>query len=137
MRWPSAVVTVAYLALAGLTAAALDAYGAFGCYEECRPNVDWPGWRHDRSAWQWDAMSWLGIGSLVAAIVFVVTAWRARSRIAVVALTVQLAAVTAGGVLVHAADQGSVVGAALVLAGLAALGSALIVIRRRLNAQPG
>jgi hypothetical protein len=137
MRWPSAVITVAYLLLAALTAAALAAYGSFNCYEECRPNVAWPGWRHDRSAWQWGAMSWLGVSSLVAAIAFAVTAWRARSSAAAIALTVQLAAATAGGLLVHASGQESVLGVALVLAGLAALGSVLIVTRRRPNSQPG
>ena len=29
MRWPAAVITVAYLALAGFTALALAAYGTF------------------------------------------------------------------------------------------------------------
>jgi hypothetical protein len=115
----------------------ITAYWLTGTGASAARSYPWPGWKHDRSAWQWDAMSWLGVSSFVAAIAFAVTAWRARSSAAVIALTVQLSAATAGGLLVHASGQESDLGVALVLAGLAALGSALIVTRRRPNSQPG
>jgi hypothetical protein len=136
MRWPPLIVTVAYLALAGLTAMALAATGVVDCYEDCRYDIAHPAWRYDTSAWQWTAMFWLGVCSLVASITFVLTAWRFRPAVASPALAVNLASTTAGGLLVYDKGGLSALGLVLILGGLAALGSVLIVTRQRLNARP-
>ena len=135
MRWPPLIVTVAYLAFAGLTAMALAASGVVDCYENCRYDIAHPAWRYDSSAWQWTAMFWLGVCSLAASITFVVTAWRFRPAVAALALAVSLASTTAGGLLVYDEGEVSALGLALILAGLAPLGSLLIVTRQRLNAR--
>jgi hypothetical protein len=129
VNWRATVLAVAYLALAELVALALAAYGAYDCYESCRYDVPNPPWAYDISAWQWDAILWLGVASGIASIAFVVTAFRFGARIAALALGVQLSLAAAGAVLVHAADEVDSSLAALVLAGLAALGSGLIAVR--------
>jgi len=133
MRWPPLILTVAYLAFAVLTATALAASGVVDCYENCRYDIAHPAWRYDSSAWQWTAMLWLGVCGLVASITFVLTAWRCRPAVAALALAVNVASTTAGGLLVYDEGEVSAVGLALILAGLAALGSFLIVTRQRLN----
>jgi hypothetical protein len=136
MVFVAASYAVAYLALGSLTAIALAAYGAYGCYEECRSDVADPAWQHDSSAWQWNAMLWLGVFSIVAAIAFVGIAWRFRSEPAAIALALNLASATAGGLLLHASGEVSAFGAALCLSSLAALGCLLVVTRRKLIARP-
>lgn len=135
MRWPPLIVTVAYLALAGLAAMALVASGIVDCYENCRYDTVHPAWRYDSSAWQWTALFWLGTCSLVASITFVVTAWRFRPAIAALALAVNLASTTAGGLLVYDEGEVSVLGLALTLAGLAGLGCVLILTRQKTERQ--
>jgi hypothetical protein len=76
---------------------ALAANGVVDCYEDCRYDIAHPTWKYDSSAWQWTAMFWLGVCSLVASISFVVTAWRSRPVVAALALAVKLASTTAGG----------------------------------------
>jgi hypothetical protein len=118
-----------------LTALALAAYGAHDCYESCRYDLAPPAWQPDESAWQWNALSWLGLCCGVASITFVVTAWRFRPGAAAIALVANLAFATVGGLLVRASGQAKALNVALVLLGLAALGAGLIVTRRKARAR--
>jgi len=133
--WRPTVLTVAYSALAALTALALVVYGAYDCYEECRYDLPNPPWAYDSSAWQWDAILWLGVVSGVAAVGFVVAVFRFGAGAAAIVLAAQLAVSAAGAFLVLAANEASASAVAIVLAGLAALGSGLIAARRSLRAQ--
>ena len=133
--WRPTVLTVAYSALAALTALALVVYGAYDCYEECRYDLPNPPWAYDSSAWQWDAILWLGVVSGIASIGFVVAVFRFGAGAAAIVLAAQLAVSAAGAFLVLAANEASASAVAIVLAGLAALGSGLIAARRSLRAQ--
>lgn len=133
--WRPTVLTVAYSALAALTALALVVYGAYDCYEECRYDLPNPPWAYDSSAWQWDAILWLGVVSGIAAVGFVVAVFRFGAGAAAIVLAAQLAVSAAGAFLVLAANEASASAVAIVLAGLAALGSGLIAARRSLRAQ--
>jgi len=133
--WRPTVLTVAYSALAALTALALVVYGTYDCYEECRYDLPNPPWAYDSSAWQWDAILWLGVVSGIAAVGFVVAVFRFGAGTAAIVLAAQLAVSAAGAFLVLAANEASASAVAIVLAGLAALGSGLIAARRSLRAQ--
>ncbi len=133
--WRPTVLTVAYSTLAALTALALVVYGAYDCYEECRYDVPNPPWAYDSSAWQWDAILWLGVVSSIASIGFVVVVFRFGAGAATIVLAAQLAVSAAGAFLVLAANEAGASAVAVVLVGLAALGSGLIAVRRSLRAQ--
>jgi hypothetical protein len=133
VRWHPAVLTIAYSALAALTALALVVYGAYDCYEECRYDLSNPPWAYDSSAWQWDAILWLGVVSAITSIAFVVTVFRFGAGAAALALAAQLSVSAAGAFLVLAANEANPSAAAVVLVGLAAVGSGLIADRRSLR----
>jgi hypothetical protein len=131
--WRPTVLTVGYSALAALTALALVGYGAYDCYEECRYDLSNPPWAYDSSAWQWDAILWLGVVSGIASIAFVVTVFRFGAGVAVMVLAAQLSVSAAGAFLVLAAHEASPSAVAVVLGGLTALGCGVIAARRTLR----
>jgi hypothetical protein len=129
VRWISVLLAVLYSALAVLAALTLVVYGAYDCYEECRYDVPNPPWAYDISAWQWDAIFWLGIASGVAAVGFLFAVFRLGSWIARAVLSAQLTFVVAGGAFVRAAGEAETSLVVLVSVALAAAGCGLIALR--------
>jgi hypothetical protein len=128
MWWRSGLLACAYFAVAAVTALALFAYGAYDCYESCadEPNAPWP---DDPSAWQWDAVLWLGVGSGVAAVAFLWLVFLAGARFAAAALAANVAFAAAGGIFEDSADQVETSLVVVVVLALAVLGAALLRVR--------
>jgi hypothetical protein len=122
------VLAIAYTAVSTGAALLLFLYGAFDCYESCSDERN-PSWPDDATAWQWDAISWLGIASEVAAIVFVVLVFFVSGRFAALALAANVGFALAGGIFEQATGNVSISLVVLVAAGLAALGGGLIRAR--------
>jgi hypothetical protein len=131
MRWQIVLLAVLYSALALVAALALSVYGAYDCYENCRYDVPNPPWPEDIDAWQWDAILWLGVASLVAAVVFLIAVFRLGGWIAAALLGAHVALVIVGGGFVRAAGEVETSLLVLVAVGLAAPGCALIGLRAR------
>ena len=114
MRWRPILLAVTYFAVAALTALAPVIQGSFDCYESCRYDLSNPPWQYDDSAWQSNAMFWLGLWSGIASIAFVVTVFH-DARLASTLLDATLAAMIAGGLLLRAAGDVSALAVALVV----------------------
>ena len=131
MRWQIVLLAVLYSALAIIAALALFVYGAYDCYENCRYDVPNPPWPDDIDAWQWDAILWLGVASLVAAVAFLIAVFRLGGWIAAALLGAHVALVGVGGGFVRAAGEVDTSLLVLVAVGLAAPGAALIAVQAR------
>ena len=117
----SAIAAVAYGGLTLWTAFWVVVWGVFGCYEDCPNEGEW--W--DRSdAWQWDALSLLGLASAViglAALAGVFWRWRVGAALAVVHLAVLAVAGSFMGQIPEVGSRPVVVSYVLVVGAAAAL----------------
>jgi hypothetical protein len=129
VRWRRILLAVTYVTLAAVSAFALYVSGSLDCYESCRDDLSNPPWRYDRSSWQWDAMRWLGLSSGIASVAFVVTVFRGARLASAIALGAALATMTAGGLVLYAADYMDTVVVVLVIAASVGTGWGLMHTR--------